>query len=156
MTIVSARPKAKPVTIDFERNSASQPTRRRPASASVRAGNDGECGGQRNGPVLVAVGEAGDARARDDGDRRGRADDEVRRRPEHGIGDERERYRVEADLEWHARDRGVAERLGTISAVTTRAARRSPGSRSRVYPGSQVGNRRARREPPPGGSGVGL
>ncbi len=76
------------------------------------AGGDRERRGETDGPLRIALREARDERAGEHRHRRDRPDHEVRRGAEHGVRQQRQRDRVEPDLNRHAGDAGVAERLG--------------------------------------------
>ena len=72
---------------------------------------DGERGRDRHGLLRVAAGDVGDKRPRHDRDGRRRTNDQLRRRAEAGVCQQREGHRVQPDLHRHPRDAGIAERL---------------------------------------------
>ena len=96
------------------------------------AGADGQSGCQGHRSGGIALRHVGDQRAGEHRHRGDGADDEVGRRAEQCVGDQRERDGVQADDDGHARDAGVAE-----------------GLRHRQRGDDEPGQDVARDEPPP-------
>ena len=129
-----ASPKTKPSITGRERNCATKPSRRSPASRNRPPQNSTSAAPSAAYSAALAGPTVGDRRGEQHGRRGGRADDEVPARAEARVGGERREQRVEPGLRRKPGEPGVGDRSPERAAPRSsrRRSRRSAGSAGRT------------------------